>query len=201
MATASYFLGMSNWHGAYALQGHFDLLTFDLDIMTFTLKVLSGPLLGSETIHANCFICTGGSFWPSTLKIWHPPWKFCLGKSLEAIHSNYFIFSGQINITSVCVLWGYFDILLRSCNWPPRQFCLGHCSQKINGNSFIFYVHINLTWNLCDLDMTFTLKILSSQLLDLTTIHSNCFIFSGHINLTSLHCDVILNFWPLIVAL
>ncbi len=37
MATASYFMVISRKHGTCALQDHFDLLTFDLDIMT-TLK-------------------------------------------------------------------------------------------------------------------------------------------------------------------
>ncbi len=45
--------------GTELSEGHFDLLTFDLDIMTLTLQILSDQLVSLETIHGNCFIFSG----------------------------------------------------------------------------------------------------------------------------------------------
>ncbi len=46
MAAASYVQDISICHGTCALQDYFDLLIYDLDIMTIKLKMLSAPLLG-----------------------------------------------------------------------------------------------------------------------------------------------------------
>ncbi len=44
-----YVHGTSTQDGTCVMWGHFDLLSFDLHIMTFTLKILSGPLLWNHT--------------------------------------------------------------------------------------------------------------------------------------------------------
>ncbi len=101
----------------HAWRSHFDLLTFSIDIMTFTLKILSGPLLDLETIHGNYFTLHPDmgflhcgvilTFWPLTLKLWLP-WKSCLGDNSKTIHGIFNIFSEQINIMWYLCIIGIF---------------------------------------------------------------------------------------------
>lgn len=51
------------------MQGDLDLLTIDPDIMTFTLNILSGPLLSLEIIHGNSFLFSGHI---------NLTWNFCI---------------------------------------------------------------------------------------------------------------------------
>ncbi len=66
--------------------GHVDRLTHDHDIITFTFKILSNPLVGLETILGKYFIFSGHTnlSWEMytvaclTLKLWHLTLKSCL---------------------------------------------------------------------------------------------------------------------------
>ncbi len=78
MVTISYCQGRSIWYETCTLSDNFDLLTFHIKNMTFTLNFSSDHY--TETINSNCFIftghihlplelCTAGLFWPLELDI------------------------------------------------------------------------------------------------------------------------------------
>ncbi len=84
MIALSYFQSRSILHGTCALSGYFDLLTFSLENMTFTLKTFFCPLLRNykwQQLHilwsyhenmgpVHCKIIL--TFWPLTLILWPP---------------------------------------------------------------------------------------------------------------------------------
>ncbi len=158
------------------LQGHFDLLTFDLVIMTFTLKILSGSLLSLETTWELLHLFRThqlnkgpllyvGSFRHFEFRPWnYDPhleniaWVFvqnsCMAKAS--------MFSWQINITNACAPYEYVDILKS------------------------------------DLDtMTFTKTMLSLSLLWKYKWQQFHILWVYHPNMGPVHCEVILAFWPL----
>ncbi len=92
--------GKSILHASCALSCYFDLLTFSLENMTFTLNILSGPLPGhinlpSDLFTAELFWCF--DFWHLTL--WPLSWKGCLVNCSKPINDNCFICSGHIILT------------------------------------------------------------------------------------------------------
>ncbi len=101
MRTVSYFQSRTILQGTYALLGDLDLLTFSLENMTFTMKLLSGPLLG------NCKwqCCASYFLWKSygiclfVYLLHYLLVHVCPGHCSETIHNTCFIFSGQINLT------------------------------------------------------------------------------------------------------
>ncbi len=125
--------------------GYFDLLAFDLHIMTVILKILMTS-----------------------------PSKYCPGQYSETIHDRCFIFSGQINLVwnlyTVRFLWYLnlspwkYDLRLEFLFWPLHR---NYKWQLLDG-------HIHLPLELCtaglflpfDLYITITLKILSCSLLE-----------------------------------
>ncbi len=133
-----------------------------------------------ETMHGNCFIFSGpitltwdlcifGSFWPSTLILWHSSRRFSPGQGLWTIICTCFIFSRQIHLTcTVGLLWPFDSSIILSWRikltwnlhtmwagtfwpltlklWPsPWKSCPGHYC-------IIFSGHMMLTWNLCILE-------------------------------------------------
>ncbi len=76
-------------------------------IVTFLLDIMSCPLLGSETIYANSLF-SGHITLTFDLRPWNygPHFGNFACHCLENIHDNYYIFSGQINLTwSPCTVW------------------------------------------------------------------------------------------------
>ncbi len=96
--------------------GYLDLLTFNFEIMTLTLKSLSVPLLGNHTwqllhilqAHPNigllhCRVTL--TFWPSTLNLWPSPWKYCMCDCSETIYiSTASYFQGRSTLHDTCAL-------------------------------------------------------------------------------------------------
>ncbi len=110
---------------------YFDLLTFSPENMTFTLKIMYGPLLRNykwQLLHISGHInlpwdlCTAGLLWP--FDFW--PWPYdCYLENVvwpiaRKLNDNCFIFAGQINLA-----WDLFTLepfwLYRLCPW---NYCL-----------------------------------------------------------------------------
>ncbi len=126
-----------------------------------------------ERVHCQVIL----TFWPSVLKIWHSPCKFCMAHCSQTTNGNSFIFSGHINLPwDLCTIVLFWHLTLTLCPVRPLPWisCPDHCLEIINDYCFIFSEHISITWHLCtveslwpfDLDiMTVTVKILSGPLL------------------------------------
>ncbi len=123
------------------LWGHFELLTYDLDIMKFTLKILPSPLHSLETInvHGNCFISSGYTI--LTWNLWSAwlcwPLTFDLGTMTftvtdlsgplfkNYIYNNYFIFSVSFWRFDLCPCNYYLWFRSLVCNFlfgPAKRY-------------------------------------------------------------------------------
>ncbi len=165
MTTASYFQSASTCQATCVLLGYFDLLTFDLDIIIVTLKILM-----TFTIQI--------LFRPVLRKLYIIDFSHFQDRSI--LHGTF-------------ALLDYFDILpfcfyLENVTFT-LNFCSDHYSETINSNCFIYSGHINLLLDLCiaglfwpfNLDITITMKILPGS--PLANYKWHLLIFSGHIKL------------------
>ncbi len=141
MKTVSYFQNRLIIHGTCALSDYFDLLTFSLKTMTFTLKILSVLLLGNykwqllhicreyqpvmDTVHCRIYL----TFWHLAVTLWLLPWKPCLAHCSETINDNYFLFSRHINLVwdlcTVVSLTFVLDIMTFDIEICLSKSCLG----------------------------------------------------------------------------
>ncbi len=132
-------------------------------------------------------LCIVGLFWPFNLCTSH--YDSYLENFDDLHHSNRVHastlnlcmidvsdFQGRSIMYETCTLTDYFDLLTFHLEnmTITLNYCSDHYTETINGNCFIFTAEINLPLELCtaclfwpfDLDITITLQILSSSLLE-----------------------------------
>ncbi len=151
------------------------IMKFDLHILTFTLRILSGIIV--QLINYTCQLLHIFREYQPNMKPLHCgviltidfeiwlflPWKSYLGLCSNIIHDNCFIFSWQIKRSWYLSTVRIF-LLLTLKLWPwPWKCCLGHSSETINSNNFIFYGRINLILGPvhCWVILTFVFEIMT----------------------------------------
>ncbi len=172
VTTISYFQGRSTISGTYTCEGYFEFLTFILETLTFTLKLVFGPLLrnhflkiksssllSTEIVYANhlifsahinitCDLCTVASFGPFDRRPWNDDLHY--ENLLWAIARKLYMAIASYFQCKSILLWHL-----------PWKVCLGHWSGAING-----YI-----------------------------------LWAYQPNMGPVHCKVILTFWPLTLIL